>query len=122
MKFATLKNTAIAAAAALGMLTAAVQSASAMPIDTSTFTSAGDANAQVQTVGWTTKQKQAAGWGLAAGLLTGVIVSGAVNKKKQNNALKMHIAYCSGKWNTYDPSTNMYMSTKGWKYCNSPYL
>lgn len=122
MNITTLKNTAIAATAALGLLAAAVQSSSAMPIDTSTFTAADDTNAQVQTVGWTTKQKQAAGWGLAAGLLTGVIVSGAVNKKKQNNALKMHIAYCSGKHPTYDASTNMYLSNKGWKYCNSPYL
>lgn len=121
MKTAFLKNSALAAVTAFAMLGASVQSSSAMPLDVKTLTSATNAPA-VQTVGWTTKQKQAAGWGLAAGVLTGALVAGAINKKKKKNAMNLHIAYCAGKFQTYDPNTNMYMSTTGPKYCASPYL
>lgn len=121
MKTAFSKKSALAAVTAIAMLGVSVQASTALPLDTKSLTSATAAPA-VQTVGWTTKQKQAAGWGLAAGVLTGALVAGAVNKKKKKNAMQMHIAYCSGKFQTYDPSTNMYMSTTGPKFCGSPYL
>ena len=98
-----------------------MQASSALPLDVQSLKSGNSAPA-VQTVGWTTKQKQAAGWGLAAGVLTGIVVTSAINNKKKKNTLQMHIAYCSGKHPTYDPDTNIYMSTKGPRYCNSPYL
>ncbi len=121
MRSALIKNTAVAVITVAAMLGVSVQSSSALPLDTQSLKSANTAPA-VQTVGWTTKQKQAAGWGLAAGVLTGVIVSGAINKKKKKDAMKLHIAYCAGKFQTYNPNTNMYMSHSGPKYCSSPYL
>ena len=120
MNMNTIKNATIAAVTAIAVFGATAQTSSALPLDVRNLTET--TASQPQLVGWTTKQKQAAGWGLAAGLLTGVIVSGAVNKKKKNDALKMHIAYCAGRWQTYNPNTNMYMSTTGPKYCSSPYL
>ena len=121
MNTSLIKNTAVAAVTAFAVLGASIQASSALPLDIQTLKQA-DSASTVQTVGWTTKQKQAAGWGAAAGLLTGIIITGAVNKKKKNNAMKMHIAYCSGKHPTYDPETNMYMSNNGPKFCGSPYL
>lgn len=115
------RNTAVTVATAFGILSISTQASSALPLDIQTLKNAHSAPV-VQTVGWTTKQKQAAGWGLAAGVLTGVIISGAVNNGKKKNAMKMHIAFCSGKHPTYDPSTNMYMSTTGPKPCSSPYF
>ncbi len=114
------KNTLIAAVAASAVLGASVQTSAALPLDVETLKSAN--SSQVQTVGLTTKQKQMLGWGAAAGVVGGLLLSGAINKKKQNNAMKLHIAYCSGKFQTYDASTNMYMSTTGPKYCYSHYL
>ena len=121
MRSALIRNTAVAAVTAFAMLGASMQSSSALPLDTQSLKSANTAPA-VQNVGWTTKQKQAAGLGLAAGLLTGVIVLGAVNKKKKKDAMNLHIAYCAGKFQTYNPHTNMYMSHSGPKYCYSPYM
>ncbi len=114
------KKAIIAAVAASAVLGASAQTSAALPLDVETLKfSNGSA---VQTIGWTTKQKQAAGWGLAAGVVTGLIVSGAVNKKRRNNAIKLHIAYCSGRYQTYNPATNMYMSHTGPKYCYSQYM
>lgn len=114
------KNTLIAAVAASAVLGASVQTSAALPLDVETLKSANTSS--VQTVGWTTKEKQKFGWGAAAGVGAALLLSGALNQKKKNNAMKMHIAYCSGKWQTYNPATNMYMSTTGPKYCYSPYL
>ncbi len=115
----SIKQTAIAVITAIAVSGASVQASSAMPLDTLHLKTAAPA---VQTVGWTTKQKQAAGWGLAGGILAGALIAGAVNKKKKNNAANMHIAYCAGKYQTYNPATNMYMSYSGPKYCYSPYM
>ncbi len=35
--------------------------------------------------------------------------------------MRLHIAYCLKRWKTYDPETDMFMSTKGPRYCVSPY-
>lgn len=68
------------------------------------------------------RRGEAAAIGAVGGLLLGAAIAGAANKRKSNNAMQMHIAFCSGKFKTYNPSTNMYMSFKGPRYCSSPYL
>lgn len=118
MKTALFKHSTLAAITAFVMLGASVQSSSALPLDASLYNS----NPTVQHVGWKPNRDEAAALGAVGGFLLGAAVVGAANKKKKKDAMKMHIAFCSGKYQTYNPHTNMYMSTTGPQYCYSPYL
>lgn len=118
MKTSIVKHTAIAAITAAAVLGASVQSSSALPLDASTFT----AQPSVQLVGWDINKDEAAALGAVGGFLLGAAVVGAHHKKKKKQAWNQHVAFCLGKWNTYNPNTNMYMSPTGWKICASPFM
>lgn len=61
----------------------------------------------------------------ALGLVGGMIIAGAI-ANSQNHATpsgdSAHVAWCDGRYKTYDWQTDTYMSNSGYrKYCNSPY-
>lgn len=119
MKTAFIKKSALAAITAFAMLGASVQSSSALSLCALPCTPGPTVH---PTPPHDSGKGEAAAIGAIGGLLLGAAIVGAANKKKKNNALQLHIAHCSGKFQTYDPSTNMYMSFNGPKYCSSPYL
>lgn len=70
------------------------------------------------------RRGEAAAIGAVGGFLLGTLAANAAhnNSGGGSSAMQKHIAFCSGKYKTYDPTTNKYMSFKGPRYCNSPYL
>ncbi len=69
--------------------------------------------------------------GIAGGVLAGAVLLNAANKAKQNAAIPVnegnyqsHVAWCSGKYKSYDIGTNSWQPKGGGgrKLCASPYL
>lgn len=63
----------------------------------------------------------AAAVGLLGGLVLGTMIANSGKKQSGASAIELHIAWCEGKYKTYDPYSNMFMSKHGPKYCKSPY-
>lgn len=66
---------------------------------------------------------QKIGLGIVGGLLAGAAIANAAKAKPNNGPYNQHLAYCQGKYKSYDIGSNSYMSYSGVrKLCVSPYL
>lgn len=64
----------------------------------------------------------AAALGIVGGLIIGNAIAGSQNQARPVSNSNAHIAWCDGRYKTYDWQSDTYMSNSGYrKYCNSPY-
>ncbi|NND00102.1 MAG: BA14K family protein [Gammaproteobacteria bacterium] len=71
--------------------------------------------------GLTNSQK--VGLGILGALAVGAVVANSRKQQVNSGPLNAHLAFCDGKYKTYDPGTNTFMSNAGYrKPCISPYL
>jgi hypothetical protein len=64
------------------------------------------------------------GWGGGWGGGFGITIAPPVYTRApvmDDELLRQHVAFCMKRWKTYDPESDMYMSTSGPRSCLSPY-
>ena len=66
---------------------------------------------------------QKIGLGILGVLAVGAVVANSRNRPANPAPYNNHLAYCDGKYKTYDANTNSFMSNAGYrKPCISPYM